>query len=165
MSVKGNSEELAECAMYGEYPRVEQLLQEGYSANSLMEPGFPALCNAAHTGNVDMMRLLISHGADPSMPTFTQAVPAWVACEANAVECLRIIAENRGDLNSPSRDGQTPGMAAAMKGHIECIKILAQYGANLAHRPADGEFQGRGALELAQENGHTSVVQFLMTGQ
>lgn len=38
MSVKGNSEELAECAMYGEYPRVEQLLQEGYSANSLMEP-------------------------------------------------------------------------------------------------------------------------------
>lgn len=33
----------------------------------------------------------------------TQAVPAWVACEANAVECLRIIAENRGDLNSPSR--------------------------------------------------------------
>jgi len=147
--------------MDGDMARVEQLLREGFSPDSWMEPGFPALCNAAHTNNVEVVKLLISYGASVSLPTFTKAVPAWVACESNAVDCLRIIAENRGDLESPSRDGQSPGMAAAAKGHVQCLEVLAQFGANLAYSPAEGDFQGKTALDLAKESGHAEAVKFL----
>jgi ankyrin repeat protein len=45
----------------------EALLQAGANANARQEGGFTPLHEAALNGNVPLIRLLLAHGADPSL--------------------------------------------------------------------------------------------------
>lgn len=74
------------------------------------------------------------------------------------LDALRTLCGNQlTQINLLSRFGQTALMKAAQAGKLDSIKILLEYG-------ADAEFinkQGKGAIEIAEEKGHSHVSNFL----
>ena len=54
---------MPQCARYGETEEVSQLLAQGTPADAVDESGRTALFFASANGHVEVMRLLLAHGA------------------------------------------------------------------------------------------------------
>jgi ankyrin repeat protein len=111
------------------------------------EAGATAFVRAAQSSDVDLMKLLLAHGADPKIATdfadtaLTAAAGiGWVegvTYEHSAkhnLEAIRLLLELGLDPNGANRDGRTPLMGAAMKGRNEIVQLLVDRGAKLDTR-------------------------------
>ena len=111
------------------------------------ESGATAFVRAAQSGDKDLMKLLLEHGADPKIPTdfgdtalAAAAGIGWVegvtyehSVKQN-VEAIKMLLELGLDANSANQDGRTPLMGAALKGRNEVVQILVDHGARLDTR-------------------------------
>src|SRR4030095_15533698 len=111
------------------------------------EAGATAFVRAAQSSDVDLMKLLLAHGADPKLATDFEdtaltacAGVGWVegvTYEHSAKHNLEAILMLLGlglDPNAANRDGRTPLMGAAMKGRNEIVQLLVDRGAKLETR-------------------------------
>lgn len=111
------------------------------------ESGATAFVRAAQSSDVDLMKLLLTHGADPKLATdfadtaLTAAAGiGWVegvTYEHSAkhnVEAVKMLLDLGLDPNAANRDGRTPLMGAAMKGRNEVVQLLVDRGARLETR-------------------------------
>jgi ankyrin repeat protein len=105
--------------------------------------GATAFFFAAKAADVALMRLLVSLGADPSLPT-AQGVTALAAAagvgfcqgespgtEAEALEAVKYALSLGGDVNSVDNDGFTPMHGAATRGANSIVQFLYDQGARL----------------------------------
>ena len=106
---------------------------------------------AALSGDIEVMRLLLEHGADPNIAT-TQGTTALMAAaginwipgqtyshsEADYVEAVKLCLERGADVNASNSLGLTAMHGAANRGWASVIQILADHGAG-----AEREGQGR----------------------
>lgn len=114
----------------------------------LYEEGATPFLRAAQSSDTELLRLLLEHGADPSLPTYTGVTPLMVAAgigwvegvtfewsgEKN-IETIDMLLELGADVNARERDdGRTALMGAAHKGRNEVVQILVDHGADLAAR-------------------------------
>jgi ankyrin repeat protein len=96
---------------------------------------------------VDLMKLLLLHGADPMLATdfadtaLTAAAGiGWVegvTYEHSAkhnIEAIKMLLDLGLDPNAANRDGRTPLMGAAIKGRNEIVQMLVNRGAKLETR-------------------------------
>src|SRR5690606_8667976 len=98
---------------------------------------------AAHTGDVETMRLLLEFGADPHIPTFEGTTPLMAAAGINWVvhqtytdwdsllEAVRLCWELGMDVNAVNSMGLTAAMGAANRGSDDIIRFLVEKGARL----------------------------------
>ena len=100
---------------------------------------------AAELGNVDIARLLLERGADVNT---SQSPPAW---HRKAIKLLR---KRRAD--GKALHSFALGRAAAA-GHADVVKLLLENGGNVNQ----ADMWGETALQLAEKNGHTDVVNML----
>ena len=155
-------------------PLVDKLLNAGADPNTYVNNtpqsrrnfgGTPrvlfatSLMRAAYSGDVELVRLLLSFGADPLVrntdnetPLLAAAGYAWIdgysqgRSDDERLETIKLLVELGADVNWACDDGITPLMMAANYGVVEIIQYLVDEGADLsAHdlgKKNDGQFGG-----------------------
>lgn len=113
----------------------------------LYEEGATPFLRAAQSGDLALLRLLLEHGADPSLnaddgttPLMAAAGIGWVEgvtyewSEQESFETVRFLLELGADVNAHGPDGRTALMGAAHKGRNDVVQLLVDHGADLAAR-------------------------------
>jgi ankyrin repeat protein len=112
----------------------------------LYEEGATPFLRAAQSGDLVLMKLLLEHGADPSIPTDHKVTPLMVASGIGWVEgvtyewspqatydTVKSLLDLGADVNAQDTlDGRTALMGAAHKGRNDVIQLLVDHGADLA---------------------------------
>jgi ankyrin repeat protein len=111
------------------------------------EPGTTPFVRAAQSGDLELLKLLLAHGADPKVAndfgdTALSAVSGigWVEgvtyehSRAESLEVAKMLLDLGLNPNSQNRDLRTPLMGAAHKGHNDLIELLVARGAMLDTR-------------------------------
>jgi ankyrin len=114
---------------------------------------------AALSGDVEGMRLLLEHGADPNMPTFAGTTPLmaaagvnWVVAQtytvspADELAAVRLCLELGNDINASNSMGLTALLGAVNRGANDIVGFLAQAGADLTVV----DVEGRDAMRWAE---------------
>jgi ankyrin repeat protein len=130
----------------------------------LDEKGATAFLRASQSGDVELMKLLLAHGADPHINTDLGVTPLQVAAGIGWVEgityewspkstyeAVKMLLELGVDVNAQAQTGRTAMHGAAHKGRTDVIQILFDHGARLDIRDY-GNTDNRGDPKLA---GHT----------
>jgi len=111
------------------------------------ESGATPFVRAAQSGDVELMQLLMKHGADPKIATdfgdtalSAAAGIGWVegvtyehSVKEN-LDSVKLALDLGLDPNSANRDGRTPLMGAALKGRNDVVQTLVDHGARLDTR-------------------------------
>ena len=138
---------------------IRKLLDAGADPNALvnntprarMRAGSPrivfatALMRAAFSGDLELVKLLLSHGADPRVvsadgETMVEAAAGLGFIQgynkgrspAERLECVKLFVELGADVNQPDDYGITPLMVAANMGDTKIVQYLVDAGADLA---------------------------------
>jgi ankyrin repeat protein len=110
----------------------------------LFEDGATPFLRAAQSSDVELMKLLLAHGADPKIFTAHDVTPLAVAAgigwvegvtfewgEKENIEAVKMCLDLGIDPNVADDEGRTSLHGAAHKGRTEVIKMLADHGAKL----------------------------------
>ena len=120
-----------------------------------------AVMYAAEDGHVEVVRLLLEHGADINAPS-KYGSTAWnFAAWGGHVEVVRLLLEHGADINAQNDDGTTALMSAASGGRVEVMRFLLEHGADINAQNDDGTTALMIVARNAQEN-HVEVMRFLL---
>ena len=127
----------------------------------LDEEGATAFLRASQSGDVELMKLLLEHGADPKIYTKLGVTPLAVAAgigwvegitsehsPEQTVEAVKLLLELGIDPNYQADTGRTALHGAAHKGATEVVRVLVAAGARMDIRDF-GNTDNRGSAELA----------------
>ena len=127
----------------------------------LDEEGATAFLRASQSGDVELMKLLLEHGADPKIYTKLGVTPLAVAAgigwvegitsehsPEQTVEAVKLLLELGVDPNYQADTGRTALHGAAHKGATEVVRVLVAAGARMDIRDF-GNTDNRGSAELA----------------
>ena len=124
---------IADAAMNEDFDSVQFLIQEGEEVNAAQGDGMTALHWAAENGDVEMLEMLMSAGANPEAVTrLGRYTPLHLASklgrEASVVSLLRL-----GSAVNPrtTTGAVTPLHFAAASGSELAVKVLLDHGANV----------------------------------
>ena len=114
-----------------------------FGLTSLNDIGATPFCLAALTADAELMRFLVSLGADPKIPTADGATPLIVAAglgtrspgedagtDSEVVEAIAAAIDLGNDPNAVDKNGETAMHAAAYKNVADAVRYLASHGAN-----------------------------------
>ena len=134
-----------------EFPPARRYLLTLGSLEWVDVTGQTAFIRAAQSGDVPVMKLLLSKGADPSITTFngTNALMAaagvnWVTGEtfgespARWIEAVQLCLDQRIDVNAANAMGLQAVHGAANRGSDDIIALLARHGAELDRPDKEG---------------------------
>jgi ankyrin repeat protein len=162
------------------------ILQRFHNAGDpQLTDGATPLMRAAKSLDLAAMRVLLEHGADPSLMTKTYATAIMFVAgsaarnrEADAIEAIGLCLKAGADVNAFNGTGQTALHLAAERGADGLVKFLAAQGAELDLVDKDGRapldvalgkpastFQGRrGAAPAVLHQSTADLLRQLMAG-
>ncbi|KAL3278379.1 hypothetical protein HHI36_013707 [Cryptolaemus montrouzieri] len=117
------------------------------------------LMEAASAGHLDIVRLLVAHGADVNAQSTTGNTPLMYGCAGGHTEVVQFLLQHGANVEDHNENGHTPLMEAASAGHVGLAKILLMHGAGI--NTHSNEFK-ESALTLACYKGHLDMVRFLL---
>ncbi len=173
-----NDPALVYAAMHGKLDEVKRLLDDGVDANSTDGSGETALIKACGNGHVEIVELLLEHGADVHIATRGGFKPINLA---NTGEIVRMLRKAGAEVDIESlADAVAYGDAECVQkmidegidvnanGNCQTLSTASYYGYEdildillRANIQVDGEV-GRKALYYAAEKGYTSIVRKLI---
>jgi len=125
----------------------------------LFEDGATPFLRAAQSGDVELMKLLLEHGANPKIFTAHNVTPLAVASGIGWVEgvtyewspqenleAVKMCLELGIDPNAADDEGRTALHGAAHKGRVEVIQLLVDHGADLNAHDGGSRDSVNGAL-------------------
>jgi ankyrin repeat protein len=125
----------------------------------LFEDGATPFLRAAQSGDVELMKLLLAHGANPKIFTAHNVTPLAVASGIGWVEgvtfewspeqttqAVKLCLDLGIDPNVADDEGRTALHGAAHKGRLEVIQVLVDRGANLDAHDGGSRDSVNGAL-------------------
>ena len=68
---------------------------------------------AASGGDVDVMRVLLEHGANPHAAASDGTTPFFMACAHEHLRAMALLRDCRVDMSAPNQDGTSPSLIAA----------------------------------------------------
>jgi ankyrin repeat protein len=144
--------------------RITKPITDGYRSFWTQNGATPLLM-AAKGADAEMMRLLVAHGADPSLTNALGTTPLMAAAgvemfnpnedsgtNEEALEAVKVALDLGADVNQANKQGDAPLHGAAWRGANEIIQLLVERGAKLDARNkrgmtplmiANGEEEGR----------------------
>jgi ankyrin repeat protein len=127
--------------------RENTLTRTIFTMQWFLEDGATAFVRAAQSGDTELMRLLLEHGADPKIATAhgdTALTAAggvgWVEgvtferSHQDNLNAVRMLLDLGLDPNAANMDGRTALMGAALKGRNDVVRLLVERGASLEQR-------------------------------
>lgn len=151
---------------------VGMLLDHGADVNAQSKMGMTAIGNAAESGELDTVRLLLDKGARLDLPTHEidllsgkslDATNGYIALAGatsagqHEPEIIKLLLAHGATPNAKSSNDMTPLGRASESGDAEVVQMLLDAGASVnAYDPF-----GRTALMLAQRNNHADVIRLL----
>jgi ankyrin repeat protein len=142
----------------GDQATVLALLSEGgLNVNAAVNGDETALILAARAGRLDLVRDLISNGADVNLGDSTNCAALCWAIKGRHERIAQTLILNNAD-NLPDNSNSTPLMLAAQAGYAKSVQLLVERGAEVNAQSKSGSH----ALLLASAEGHADVVGYLM---
>jgi ankyrin repeat protein len=145
---------------WGLYSTVEWLideLSENVDSQRSTDNATP-LHLASESGNVDVVRMLIERGADPT----AQSKDGWTvlhhALGSGNVDVVRMLIEHGADPTAQSKDGWTVLHHASGSGNVDVVRMLIERGADPTAQSKDGQT----VLHRASLSGDVDVVRMLI---
>lgn len=138
---------------------VKLLAENGVDVNAKSKQGSPIMI-ATKTGSIQIMKVLVKHGADVNIQLSSQSLLAYALKESNAAELVPVLAKGSGAdaaLNEKDKSGKTQLYKAAERGQLTKLSILLKSGA----QPNLKGPEGRTALDIAKVKGHSECVDHL----
>ena len=142
----------------------------------LYEDGATPFLRAAQSGDLELMKLLLAHGADPKIATTNNVTPLAVASgigwvqgvtyewsENENLEAVKMCLDLGIDPNTVDGDGRSALHGAAHKGRTAVVRLLVDHGARLDSRDngsrdtVNGELVGHGWLPVDYADGLVRV--------
>src|SRR5262245_25062775 len=127
----------------------------------LEENGATAFFRASQSGDLVLMKLLLSSGADPHISTVLGVTPLQVASgigwvegityewsREQTLEAVKLLLDLGLDPNSQAATGRTSLHGAATKGATSVVQVLVDHGARLDMRDF-GNTDNRGSVQMA----------------
>lgn len=140
---------------------VEALLSADAEVNPCDSHGEGYVSVAARTGDVDVLKLLIGHGADVSAVSSSSGRRALhVAAANNMVRVIDALVEAGADLGAQDARGKTP-LHCAMEDDDSCEALVALLRHGCDMDKADSE--GRTPLHVAVMDGPSTAMVALLT--
>ena len=141
----------------GDRRTVQQWLDEGLPVEFQADRIGTGLMIAAWNGNIEMMELFVSRGANPRRANKNGEQPVQLAAWNGHVKAVRWLLERGAVLN---RDGKNWDALhyAVFNGHTDLAAELIQRGANVNARSPNGSTP----LMMAAREGHEEAARLLM---
>jgi len=128
-------------------------VHQGMTSLWLKEAGATPLLRASMSGDLEVVRLLLAHKADPSIPTFDKTTPLMVAAgvgwadgmihehsEATTLEVMQLLFDHGNDPKAVNDHGITALHGAAYKGANKAVQLLVDHGADLSVKDKGEDF-------------------------
>ena len=113
--------------------------------------------NAAQAGDVSVLRLARSAGADMNAGDGTGIAPAILAVVSNKPDALLTVVELGGNINAQSKTGYTAAHFAAYFGYSDVFATAVSLGADLNIT----DQYGSTPRMVAETRGHQDIVQYI----
>lgn len=121
--------------------------------------GWTALHLAAHFGNLEAAKELLSQGAEVNSVSKNELAnnPLHAAVAGNHTRMVAFLIESGADINAKQQGGWTPLHGAAQHGNLGMVKLLVENGADVNAL----NNQGASALSLAAARNHQHITEYL----
>ena len=135
LAAVGATLDLSAACASGDRARVEELLEEDAGRARRLDSGRRnPLTYAARAGHLDIVRLLLRHGADPSQPEelAPEGHVLWMACARGDSAMVEVLLGHGADPNSaPDSSNSCLGIAVAWAGDAAATieRLLRDHGA------------------------------------
>jgi len=157
------SEDIKTAIMQNNIEFVKKCLDEGFKTESLMHTGWTALMYASTNGCSEIVKLLISKGANVNFEEdlFTPLMAACYSTSTNEEElltCVKYLIDNGAKMNAHDRSLMTPLMYASSHGFSKLVNYLCEKEVNVNKQ----DDRGWTALHFGASKGCTHVVRILL---
>lgn len=131
--------------------------QHDSGGNANLTAGSTAFLKAASVSDVEMMKVLLAHGADPNLTNDAKVTPLMLAAglnwqdiynrgtEPESIEAIQLCLDHGVDIDAADSKGETALHGAAGRGADSVVRFLLSKGANLGAKTKSG----RSALDEA----------------
>ncbi|XP_065392428.1 ankyrin repeat domain-containing protein 27 isoform X3 [Macaca fascicularis] len=106
--------------------RLAKVPASGLGVNVTSQDGSSPLHVAALHGRVDLIPLLLKHGANAGARNADQAVPLHLACQQGHFQVVKCLLDSNAKPNKKDLSGNTPLIYACSGGHHEVAALLLQ---------------------------------------
>ncbi|KAL8726545.1 MAG: hypothetical protein Q9181_006010 [Wetmoreana brouardii] len=188
-SITGRDNDMLSASRDGRVFAVQTALSKGAHVNARNDIGRTALALAAMNGHVDIVKLLLVHGAevDKADRPGWESTPLRLAVEKCQVEIFRTLLEHRAAVNivAPLSEGNdlgamelildhpaslkrkyyvsSPLHSAVLSGNIDIVRILLEFGAGTERTTESRNHSGDyAAIHLAIFSNRIDIVQTLL---
>jgi len=128
---------------------VKRLLAQGADVNIAGEHRAPLEIATDHE-NMEMVKLLLAHGANPKDDN--------ALCWANSTEMAELLLAHEANVNARKEDGNTPLHMAAIRDNVPLAELLLAHGADVNAKNEDGNTP----LHLAAYRGNVPLAELLL---
>jgi hypothetical protein len=121
---------LQEAAFKGDISQVKKLLEQGHSVNHALGDGETALTSAVRGGKVDVVRLLLSRGADVNTEnSLLDRTPLMLAAVSGDTQMIKILLDHGAEPCRTDKysDGDTAQRIAEKKHNLAAAEYLASH--------------------------------------
>jgi ankyrin repeat protein len=149
-------------SIFGKKEAAARLLAAGAPVDSRNEWNITPLYLATGSGATEVMKLLISKGANVrARAVDPPPEPIHVAVSNDLPVATAVLIESGAPVDALAQDGMTPLLIAADGGFADLVDVLLKHGAKVDAKREDGQT----AMHLAAERGYLGVVKRLIAAK
>jgi ankyrin repeat protein len=131
-----DSKEMNDCLIFASYSGNKELINfliNSYNVNinAFEEHGKTALMVATMSGNSEIIRILLDHGASININDKTRRNALMLSVQAGNLELAELLIQKGADVNNKDYKGISPLMFAAKSGHLRLVELLVDNGADV----------------------------------
>ena len=144
---------------------VKKILELRVDINKVKEEGHEGLTPlhvAIDKCNLEIVKLLLKHNADPNRLNNYEDTPLYLAVSKGHLEIVKELLNNGAEVDKRAPHGVTPFSNAMMNNHITIAEILLKYGADVDAIFDSHWFDGSTSLHNAAFDGRLKKVEFLL---
>ena len=125
----------------------------------ITKTGASPLYDAARAGTAEMVKNLVTFGADPNVANKAGLTPLHQAAARGNLDMVKDLVQVGADVNAIAKNGRTPIFYAAAKGKASTVNFLLEKKAEVNLADVDGVTP----LHCAASSGNVALVKFLVT--
>lgn len=159
LPVHGSDSDIFTASEQGDLEAVKELVQENPQlVNAVGNGGYGPLHEAAYNNHPDIVKYLVSQGADINATSGSGSTPLHGAASYGHTEMARLLLDLGAAPDITNAGGYTPLLGANAGNHPNIIRLLADKGANVNLSPPSG----RAPLYQAVWNSDIDLARFLL---